>query len=166
VSWTVHNPVAGEWLITAGSQNSKTASLARWFSHSFAHLCVHPSSTPFPSRFLLVPRVKFERLKIHSYGSQLLRLMVVSVVPNRPIVPLVCCALLLYFIGADPFEDVLPSDTLAAILLLLSELPEMPPAIPRIVVRHQIYTVVNDRTIADRELVRDVLCLKVPFEFQ
>ena len=53
---------------------------------------------------------------------------------------------------ADELDGLLPSDTLAAVHSLLAELPELPPTVPRLLLRHQLYTVVPDRTAADKEL--------------
>jgi len=59
-------------------------------------------------------------------------------------------------VAADPLDDATPSDTLAAVLLLLSEVSEMTTDAPKIIFKHQIYTIVEDRTSVDREV--DRLC--------
>lgn len=58
--------------------------------------------------------------------------------------------------ASDPLDDATPSDTLAAVLLLLSEVSEMTTDAPKIIFKHQIYTIVEDRTSVDREV--DRLC--------
>ena len=70
--------------------------------------------------------------------------------------------------GDEPLEDdltadAIPCDTLAATLLLRSQFPPASPkdAVP-FALRSQLYTIVNDRTIVDREL--DMLrCISLHF---
>ena len=52
----------------------------------------------------------------------------------------------------DDFGEV-PDDTLAAVLLLRSQFPKLKQKdVPRVALRSQIYSVVKDRTIVDRQL--------------
>ena len=52
----------------------------------------------------------------------------------------------------DEFGDV-PDDTLAAVLLLKSHFPKLKQKdVPLVALRSQIYSVVRDRTVVDRQL--------------
>lgn len=50
-------------------------------------------------------------------------------------------------------EELFPSDTLAALQLLRAQFPPVP-ALPKLLLTSQLYSVLTDRTAADRELAR------------